>query len=726
MATERIIGIDFGTSTSVIRVKRYKDGVPVSPSRLDVMPVKFSVSEDVAPTVIQITPEATYYGSNAMVRKRGEKVYTNFKVDLESEDPARRQQARELTADFFKYMYQAYNNDSLGGNLGDFDDTEKTIVSYPVKWSEETKQFMLDCAKKAGFKNVSGMDEASAAVHAALVRSEDSLRSNGYLIDGAPTNIMLVDMGAGTTDIVICRYTPGINPDFTILATWPLSGEGLFGGHETDDILRDYVMGLVPEDIRAKVQKRYDAMKFKAWKESTVSKQLKNNDTVKSYVALEEYVWDLDEEMDEIHIDRSRFETIAQDYLTVYVNMINESISAANLDNSQIDLVVLTGGHSQWYFADELLTDIRHIYLPKIQKDKKRIIRLIRPQETVAVGLVYTPIAVKYSQKPKQEPPKRRQDRVSAPKSKQTGPVDTSWMIYDTGKTVREIHTMPTNRKDIIKYYRRFGHHLITVSGNGVIYAIDAKGVLHSTGDPEVDKMTDVASVARTTYKCSPGVILTKKDGSVYTTSHTDVYEEKKKWTNIAVFSDCGGSALTFDGKVLGLREDSSGKAIEIRGDIGYHILYNDYHASNTTLTGIYALTGEEKTFLSRQGKIVSEYSFKLPKTFPSDTTLVSLNIMYDTYFAITEDGRLMTEHSPTGTAGPFDFSNWDDIVYVICRDRNESDRFFDGNKHAYFIGVTGKGRVKMKHYSVQYAVFRNKFKKCELIQDIDLGWQLF
>ena len=28
MAAERVIGVDFGTSTSVIRVKRYCDGIP--------------------------------------------------------------------------------------------------------------------------------------------------------------------------------------------------------------------------------------------------------------------------------------------------------------------------------------------------------------------------------------------------------------------------------------------------------------------------------------------------------------------------------------------------------------------------------------------------------------------------------------------------------------------------------------------------------------------------
>ena len=30
MAVERITGVDFGTSTSVIRVKRYADGNPIS------------------------------------------------------------------------------------------------------------------------------------------------------------------------------------------------------------------------------------------------------------------------------------------------------------------------------------------------------------------------------------------------------------------------------------------------------------------------------------------------------------------------------------------------------------------------------------------------------------------------------------------------------------------------------------------------------------------------
>ena len=59
---------------------------------------------------------------------------------------------------------------SEGGYLGELGVQEKTLISYPVKWSEETKKFMIQAAEKAGFPNVEGMDEAQAAVHAATLQ----------------------------------------------------------------------------------------------------------------------------------------------------------------------------------------------------------------------------------------------------------------------------------------------------------------------------------------------------------------------------------------------------------------------------------------------------------------------------------------------------------------------------------------------------------------------------
>ncbi len=52
MSAERIIAVDCGTSTSVIRVKRYLNGQPVG-DRLVTMPVTFNMGSTMVPTLVQ-------------------------------------------------------------------------------------------------------------------------------------------------------------------------------------------------------------------------------------------------------------------------------------------------------------------------------------------------------------------------------------------------------------------------------------------------------------------------------------------------------------------------------------------------------------------------------------------------------------------------------------------------------------------------------------------------
>lgn len=115
-------------------------------------------------------------------------------------------------------------------------------------------------------------------------------------------------MGAGTTDLVLCSYTPGEAPKNEILCTWPKAGEVLFGGQEVDGILKNFVRSRLPEEA-APLLKNFDNSRFKAWKENLVSPAL----------------------------------------------------------------------------------------LPQIAADPGRIIPISRPQETVALGLVYTPQSAKFS-----------------------------------------------------------------------------------------------------------------------------------------------------------------------------------------------------------------------------------------------------------------------------------------------------------------------------------------
>ena len=51
MAAQRIIGIDFGTSTSVVRVKRYENGSPIG-EKLETREVIFGGNGTMVPTLV--------------------------------------------------------------------------------------------------------------------------------------------------------------------------------------------------------------------------------------------------------------------------------------------------------------------------------------------------------------------------------------------------------------------------------------------------------------------------------------------------------------------------------------------------------------------------------------------------------------------------------------------------------------------------------------------------
>ncbi len=414
MSAERIIGVDFGTSTSVIRVKRYENGEPIG-EILETKGVVFGSNGAMVPTLVMKKKDdesVTYYGYEAQKRRKDFTNFHSFKVDLESSDPEKRAQARRLTEEFFGFMAKQYRDQSEGGHLGNSDDKVRTIISYPVKWSDETKQFMIETAKEAGFPNVSGMDEAQAAIKAVTVMNTDHLRNHGLLKNGVAANILLIDMGAGTTDLVLCRYTPGSAEAAKILNTWPKSGDILFGGKEIDSLLQNFFRDKMDEEDVRDVLSRVGTDKFKSWKEETVSPALRNNDSVSDFEVLDNCIEMMGIDMEEYCLDRAGFENCLKDYLKQLPVLINGCIEHAGISGKNVDLVIVTGGHSQWYFVKEMLAgkmpQFGQVDLAKIKEEPARIISIARPQETVALGLAYHDITVDMSDEAKREEEDRK------------------------------------------------------------------------------------------------------------------------------------------------------------------------------------------------------------------------------------------------------------------------------------------------------------------------------
>jgi molecular chaperone DnaK (HSP70) len=389
MAIERIIGIDFGTSTTVVKVKTYEDGRPMGAREMSDY-VRFD-NKATVPTLVYKTNDGRYLvgyeAENAAVKGV---LCQNFKLNLSDASPEIRQEAIFYSELFFKYLYDEYSNQK---SYFPACDTETTYVSYPAKWSDDLRTMMTGIAVKAGFKNVKGLDEPTAAIHAVMVQEAGRLNLEGR----DSLNILMIDMGAGTTDLVLCTYTPSGESRVRILETWPKADSTcLFGGREIDEALCEYIKSFLAEcglpNTSNFKQKYLD--KCKAWKENNVSPILREREGVVRFCGfIDAMLSMLDVDMDFPPLSRDGLETMLSDYLSQFPGMISDCLASAGFDGSRLDYVILTGGHSQWYFAEEILsgalTRFGNPHIPRIKAEPSRIVKMAIPQETVAAGLVY-------------------------------------------------------------------------------------------------------------------------------------------------------------------------------------------------------------------------------------------------------------------------------------------------------------------------------------------------
>ncbi len=419
----RVIGIDFGTSSTYMNVKRYDPDNPTEDS-FNYIPVAFEHGESKGNlmSVIRENSDGTYdFGRIANEEMEGATIYRNFKMDLESPEKEEREKARELVSVLFKYLYSVYEQQL--NQLGDEDDAVETIISYPVKWQEGTAAFMIQAAAEAGFENVRGMDEATAAISTVISRNFDKFCAAGIFAADRPGYLLLVDMGAGTTDLALCKYSfdssdgrltaDSLNVD--IVTNWPLSPEDpTFGGREIDEVLTDYVEGYLRDVLPDELQEMASMMvrtgnNVKLWKENNVSVNINSNKPVTTCGFVRAYPGVSGTKFPPL--DRASFEKLLEVQLGDYIYLLRGCIEKAcatdeDFKEKGLDLVILAGGHSSWYFSKDIVNGtmkgLDHPALQRVRSDSARIFQIPNPQATVALGLVYNRLLSSFNlKKPK-------------------------------------------------------------------------------------------------------------------------------------------------------------------------------------------------------------------------------------------------------------------------------------------------------------------------------------
>lgn len=383
-----ILAIDFGTTTTVVCGDIQGVGNPI-----------FLKDENssLIPSLIFIKNDGTrYYGKRAEVEQerntnRGLPV-KNFKMGLLSDNC---EKYKEYVKDFLKnHIYKLYEQQKT-----DFPQHSEVIIriSHPSKWPKELIQFMVEAVKFAGFTgNVETVAEPLAISTYSLLSHQEDLKNKHLLDYNTEYNVMICDMGGGTTDVVLCKIIINDNGRCKVYdpKTYPeQKSKSTCGGSEMDMILRDYVLEKLPPNLH----KTFGLHNARRWKEQYVSKNLeadKVSETPSRIMSIMSFIPDFIDRNDlsEIcSIDRIRYEKTSSAYWLEFIKLVNNALSDYSslygVKQDNIEFLILTGGHSQWYCVSEIL--LNSLNLSAIQKDQSRLLKSPNPNETVARGLCF-------------------------------------------------------------------------------------------------------------------------------------------------------------------------------------------------------------------------------------------------------------------------------------------------------------------------------------------------
>ena len=232
-----IVGIDFGTSTTVVRGCIEGDD--------NLYPIKHNDSS-VIPTLIYITEDGRkLFGKDAesyIANSYKGKAVSNFKMGLASADMSKKEEAKGYIKEYLRFIH-----DLFVAQKHQFPAYRemKVRVSYPAKWTSDMAEFMINAVKEAGFgPNVDGMTEPEAASCYSLKKRMDELQRKGILRPNKKANVMMLDMGAGTSDISIFQVSVGKQGDIFLdgVLSYPsVSEANSCGGREIDAMLSAYI-----------------------------------------------------------------------------------------------------------------------------------------------------------------------------------------------------------------------------------------------------------------------------------------------------------------------------------------------------------------------------------------------------------------------------------------------------------------------------------------------------
>ncbi|MDR1963529.1 MAG: molecular chaperone DnaK, partial [Planctomycetaceae bacterium] len=366
---EKIIGIDLGTTNSVVAVMEGKD-VKVIPNaegnRLTPSVVAFTDSNEnlvgePARRQAVTNPTRTVASIKRFMGRRHSEVATEekmvpYKIIGSSDESVKVEiDSKKFTPPEISAMTLRKLKESAEAYLGH--KVNKAVITVPAYFNDAQRQATKDAGQIAGLEVSRIINEPTAA-------------SLAYGLDkNVNQKIVVFDLGGGTFDVSCLEVADGV---FQVLST---NGDTHLGGDDFDEVLINHVA----EQFKAEqgIDLRKDAMALQRLQEACEKAKRELSSAQSTDINLPFITADQNGPKHlQVKLTRSKFEQLTDHLVERCRGPVMQALKDAKLAPSQIDEVVLVGGSTR---------------IPKVQDMVRTIFgkdphKGVNPDEVVAVG----------------------------------------------------------------------------------------------------------------------------------------------------------------------------------------------------------------------------------------------------------------------------------------------------------------------------------------------------
>jgi molecular chaperone DnaK len=383
MAEEKIIGIDLGTTNSVVAVMEggevkvipNQEGNRLTPSVVAFTDKGDRLVGDPAKRQAVTNPRRTVYSIKRFMGRRRKEVVDEeklvpYKIVGAPDEPAKVEidgktyAPAEISAMVLRKLKEAAEA-YLGHRVS------KAVITVPAYFNDAQRQATLEAAAIAGFDTeweIEGKDGKKSRQRMRII-NEPTAAALAYGLDKKNEKIAVFDLGGGTFDISILDIGDGV---FQVEA---VNGDTHLGGDDFDQVLIDHIAEQFKRENGIDLRK--DQMALQRLKEAAerakkdLSQQATTDINLPFITADQSGPKHL-----QMSITRARFEQLVDHLVERCRKPVLQALKDAKMKPSDVAEVVMVGGMTR---------------MPKIQALVKEIFgkeghRGVNPDEVVAVG----------------------------------------------------------------------------------------------------------------------------------------------------------------------------------------------------------------------------------------------------------------------------------------------------------------------------------------------------